>query len=106
MQKGGWGVAGETVHFHGQVWCEGTQDAPRNSVFGVRVARKDSQGDFVSSTWKDNSNPNGTFFISVAVPDMDIREGVTVEVQAYNVRDPTKVMPTNDSWRRTLRMED
>nr|MCS5534842.1 hypothetical protein [Candidatus Poseidoniales archaeon] len=106
VQNGDWVVAGETIHFQGQVWFEGTQDAPLNSVFDIRIARKDSQGDFVSATWKDNSNPNGTFFISVAVPDMDIPEGVTFEVQAYNVRDPTKVMPTDDSWRRTLRIDD
>ena len=106
VQNGDWVVAGETVHFQGQVWFEGTQHAPLNSVFDIRVARKDSQGDFVSASWKDNSNPNGTFFISVAVPDMDIPEGVTFEVQAYNVRDPTKVMPINESWQRTLRIDD
>jgi len=105
VQNGDWVVAGETIHFQGQVWFEGTQDAPLNSVFDMRIARKDSQGDFVSSTWKDNSNPNGTFFISVAVPDMDVPDGVTFEVQAYNVRDPTKVMPTNESWMRTLRID-
>ncbi len=106
VQNGDWIVAGETIHFQGQVWFVGTQDAPLNSVFDIRIARKDSQGDFVSSTWKDNSNPNGTFFISVAIPDMDIPEGVTFEIQAYNLRDPTKVMPTDDSWRRTLRIDD
>ena len=105
VQNGDWVVAGETVYFQGQVWFAGTQDAPLNSVFDIRVARKDSQGDFVSASWKDNSNPNGTFFISVAVPDMDIPEGVTFEVQAYNVRDPTKVMPINESWQRTLRID-
>jgi hypothetical protein len=105
VQNGDWVVAGEMIHFQGQVWFEGTQDAPLNSVFDVRVARKDSQGDFVSASWKDNSNPNGTFFISIAVPDMDIPEGVTFEVQAYNVRDPTKVMPINESWQRTLRID-
>ena len=105
VQNGDWVVAGETVYFQGQVWFEGTQDAPLNSVFDIRVARKDSQGDFVSASWKDNSNPNGTFFISVAVPDMDIPEGITFEVQAYNVRDPTKVMPINGSWQRTLRID-
>ena len=106
LQNGDWVVAGETVHFQGQVWFEGSQDAPLNSVFDIRVARKDSQGDFVASTWKDNSNPNGSFFISVMVPDMDIPEGVTFEVQTYNVRDPTKVMPVNESWQRTLRIDD
>ncbi|MDG1525335.1 MAG: CARDB domain-containing protein [Candidatus Thalassarchaeaceae archaeon] len=106
VQNGDWVVAGEMIHFQGQVWFEGTQDAPLNSVFDVRVARKDSQGDFVSASWKDNSNPNGTFFISIAVPDMDIPEGVTFEVQAYNVRDPTKVMPINESWQRTMRIDD
>jgi hypothetical protein len=106
LQNGDWVVAGETVHFQGQVWFEGTDDAPLNSVFDVRVARKDAQGDFTAASWKDNSNPNGTFFISIAVPDMDIPEGVTFEVQTYNVRDPTKVMPTNESWRRTLRIDD
>jgi len=105
LQNGDWVVAGETVHFQGQVWFEGSQDAPLNSVFDIRVARKDSQGDFVASNWKDNSNPNGSFFISVTVPDMDIPEGVTFEVQAYNVRDPTKVMPVNESWQRTLRID-
>ena len=106
LQNGDWVVAGETVHFQGQVWFDGTEDAPLNSVFDIRVARKDSQGDFTAASWKDNSNPNGTFFISVTVPDMDIPEGVTFEVQAYNVRDPTKVMPTNESWMRTLRIDD
>ena len=72
VQNGDWVVAGETVHFQGQVWFEGTEDAPLNSVFDVRVSRKDAQGDFTASSWKDNSNPNGTFFISIAVPDMNI----------------------------------
>ena len=106
VQNDDWVVAGETVHFQGQVWFVDTEDAPLNSVFDVRVARKDSQGDFTASGWKDNSNPNGSFFISVQVPDMDIPEGVTFEVQTYNVRDQTKVMPTNESWRRTLRIDD
>ena len=39
VQNGDWVVAGETVHFQGQVWFEGTQDAPLNSVFDVRIAR-------------------------------------------------------------------
>jgi len=106
VQNGDWVVAGETVHFQGQIWFDGTEDAPLNSVFDVRVARKDAQGDFTASSWKDNSNPNGTFFISIAVPDMNIPEGITFEVQTYNVRDPTKVMPTNESWMRTLRIDD
>ena len=105
VQNNDWVVAGETVHFQGQMWFDGSQDAPLNSVFDVRVARKDAQGDFTASSWKDNSNPNGTFFISIAVPDMDIPEGVTYEVQAYNVRDASKVMPTNESWMRTLRID-
>jgi hypothetical protein len=106
VQDGDWVVAGETVHFQGQVWFVDTEDAPLNSVFNVRVVRKDSQGDFSASSWKDDSNPNGSFFISVQVPDMNIAEGVTFEVQIYNERDPTKVMPTDDTWRRTLRIDD
>jgi len=106
LQNNDWVVGGEIVHFQGQVWFADTEDAPLNSVFDVRVARKDSQGDFIASSWKDNSNPNGSFFISLQVPDMNMPEGVTFEVQTYNVRDPTKVLTTNDTWRRTMRIDD
>jgi len=106
LQNGDWVVAGETIHFQGQILFVDTQDAPLNSVYDVRVARKDSQGDFVASSWKDNSNPNGSFFISVQVPEINIPEGVTFEVQTYNERDSTKVMPVNSSWRRTIRVDN
>lgn len=105
VQSGDWVSAGETVHFQGQIWFDGTEDAPLNSMFDVRVARKDSQGDYSGATWKDQSNPDGAFFISVEVPDFDAPDGVTFEIQTYNERDPTKVMPTNDSWRRTIRVD-
>ena len=106
LQNGDWVVAGETIHFQGQIWFEGTQDAPLNSLFDVRIVRKDSQGDFTAASWKDTSNPNGSFFISVAVPDMNIEDGVTFEIQTYNERDASKVMPTNDSWRRVIRVDN
>jgi hypothetical protein len=105
VESGDWVSAGETIHFQGQIWFDGTEDAPLNSMFDVRVARKDSQGDYVGVTWKDQSNPDGAFFISVEVPDLDYPDGVTFEVQTYNERDPTKVMPRNESWRRTIRID-
>ncbi|MEE2811634.1 MAG: CARDB domain-containing protein [Candidatus Thermoplasmatota archaeon] len=105
VQDGHWIVAGETVHFQGQIWFAGTQDAPLNSVFDVRVVRKDSQGDFTAASWKDTSNANGSFFISVEIPSMDIPDGVTFEIQIYNERDPTKVLATENSWRRTIRVD-
>ena len=100
-----WVAAGETLYFQGSVWFVDTEDAPLNSVFDVRVARKDSAGDFVGSGWKDSSNPDGAFFVPVDVPEYDMPEGVTFEVQTFNERDPTKVMPANDTWRRTIRVD-
>ncbi|MEC7601848.1 MAG: hypothetical protein VYB83_03455, partial [Candidatus Thermoplasmatota archaeon] len=79
-----------------------TEDTPLNSVFDVQIAQKGEQGDFVQSSWKDQNNPDGSFFISLTVPEIDIPEGITYEVQTYNERDSTLVIPPGPDSRRTF----
>ena len=102
LTNGDWISAGETIFFQGQMWFVDTEDTPLNSVFDVQIAQKGGQGDFVQTSWKDQNNPDGSFFISLTVPDIDIPEGITYEVQTYNERDPTLVSPPNADSRRTF----
>ena len=102
LTDGDWISAGETIFFQGQMWFVDTEDTPLNSVFDVQIAQKGEQGDFVQTSWKDQNNPDGSFFISLTVPDIDIPEGITYEVQTYNERDSTLVSPPNSDSRRTF----
>lgn len=96
-----WVAAGETIHFQGQMHFLNTEDAPKDNAFDVRVA----QGSFVHSSWRDLSNTNGSFFVSIDVPTIDVVDGVTYEVQTYNEQDPTRVLPIDTAWRRTFRID-
>lgn len=102
LTNGAWISAGETIFFQGQMWFANTEDTPLNSVFDVQIAQKGEQGDFVQSSWKDQNNPDGSFFISLTVPEIDIPEGITYEVQTYNERDSTLVIPPGPDSRRTF----
>ena len=84
------------------MWFANTEDTPLNSVFDVQIAQKGEQGDFVQSSWKDQNNPDGSFFISLTVPEIDIPEGITYEVQTYNERDSALVIPPGPDSRRTF----
>ena len=84
------------------MWFVDSEDAPLNSVFDVQVAQKGPQGDFVQTSWKDQNNPEGSFFISLTVPDIDMPDGITYEIQTYNERDSTHVMPPTEESRRTF----
>ena len=97
----GWVSAGEQLHFTGAMWFMDTEDAPLDSAFDVRVARNN----YVEATARDTSNNNGSFFISIDVPNLDIPEGITYEVQTYNEKDPTHVMASNSDWSRTFRVD-
>ncbi|MBT3772228.1 MAG: hypothetical protein HOF90_04945 [Euryarchaeota archaeon] len=96
-----WIAAGETIHFQGQLFFQNSFDAPKDNAFDIRVA----QGSFVHSSWRDISNQNGTFFVSIDVPTIDVPDGVTYEVQSYNERDPTRVEAPDHEWRRTYRID-
>ncbi len=100
-----WIAAGEVLHFQGAMWFHDTQDSPLNSAFDVQIAQKGDQGDFVQAGWKDQNNPDGSFFIQVQTPDTDVPDGITYEVQTYNERDPTRVLPIDEQWRRTYRID-
>ena len=102
LTDGAWVSAGETIFFQGQMWFLDTEDTPLNSVFDVQIAQKGDQGDFVQSSWKDQNNPDGSFFISLTVPEIDIPDGITYEVQTYNERDPTLVSSPSSDSRRTF----
>ena len=100
-----WIAAGDTLHFQGAMWFYDTEDSPLNSAFDVQIAQKGGQGDFVQTGWRDLNNPDGSFFISIQTPNIDVPEGLTYEVQTYNERDPTRVLPIDSSYRRTYRID-
>ena len=102
LTDGAWISAGETIFFQGAMWFADSEDAPLNSVFDVQVAQKGPQGDFVQTSWKDQNNPDGSFFISLTVPEIDMPDGITYEVQTYNERDLTHVMPPTEDSQRTF----
>ncbi len=101
MPDNGWVAAGETIHFQGQMFFQGTNDTPKDNAFDVRIA----QGTFVHSSWRDLSNNDGTFFISVDVPTIDVPNGISYEVQTFNERDPTRVLPADATWFHTIRVD-
>ena len=96
-----WVAAGETLHFQGAMWFMDTDDAPLDSAFDVRVSRNG----WVESTARDTTNINGSFFISVVTPNIDVPDGLVYEVQTYNERNPTHVMAPNSDWSRTFRVD-
>ncbi len=93
-----WVAAGETLYFQGAMWFQNTEDAPKDSAFDVRVSRNG----WVESTARDTTNNNGSFFISIDLPDIDVESGLTYEVQTYNEKEPTHVMQPNSDWQRTF----
>ena len=101
LPTGSWVAAGETLYFQGAMWFADSQDAPKDSAFDVRIA----QNGFVHSNWRDNSNVNGSFFISIDLPDIDVESGLTYELQTYNERDATRVLPANSEWTRTYKVD-
>ena len=96
-----WVAAGETLHFQGAMWFMDSDDAPLDSAFDVRVSRNG----WVESTARDTTNNNGSFFISVITPNIDVPDGLNYEVQTYNERNPTHVMAPNSDWSRTFRVD-
>ncbi len=98
---GSWVAAGETLHFQGAMWFADSTDAPKDSAFDVRIA----QNGFVHANWRDTSNVNGSFFISIQMPEIDVEDGLTYEIQTYNERDATMVMNSNSDWFRTYKVD-
>ncbi len=96
-----WVAAGETLHFQGAMWFQNTEDAPKDNAFDVRVSRNG----WVESSARDTTNNNGSFFISVDLPDIDVESGLTYEVQTYNEKEPTHVMQPNLDWQRTYKVD-
>jgi len=96
-----WVAAGETLHFQGAMWFQNTEDAPKDSAFDVRVSRNG----WVESSARDTTNNNGSFFISVDLPEIDVESGLTYEVQTYNEKEPTHVMQPNLAWQRTFMVD-
>ena len=101
LETGSWVAAGETLHFQGAMWFADSQDAPKDNAFDVRIA----QNGFVHTDWRDNSNVNGSFFISIDMPEIDVESGLTYELQTYNEKDATKVLPANSEWTRTYKVD-
>ncbi|MBT4058847.1 MAG: hypothetical protein HOE69_00865 [Euryarchaeota archaeon] len=98
-----WIKAGESLHFQGAVWYDGTEDAPLDSTFDVAVIKRTAEGDFMQA--KDRSNQYGEFFITVPVDTIDRPDGVFYEVQIDNPREVEKVLPINHTWQRTIRVD-
>ncbi len=101
VEDGNWVAAGETLHFQGAMWFADSNDAPKDSAFDVRIA----QNGFVQAGWRDTSNVNGSFFISIVMPDIDVESGLTYEIQTYNERDASKVLASNPDWFRTYKVD-
>ena len=102
VPDGGWVAAGEQIHFTGAMWFQDTMDAPLDSAFDVRVARNG----YVEASARDTTNTNGSFFISVDVPNLDIPDGITYQVQTYNERDASHVAAPNADWSRTFKVDN
>ena len=66
-----WVAAGEQIHFQGAMWFADTDDAPKDSAFDVRISRNG----WVESTARDTTNPNGSFFITIDLPNIDVPTG-------------------------------
>ena len=98
VEDGSWVAAGEQLHFVGAMWFQDTDDAPKDSAFDVRISRNG----YVESTARDTTNNNGSFFISIDLPAIDVADGLTYEVQTYNERNPDHVQQPNSEWRRTF----
>jgi hypothetical protein len=96
-----WVAACETLYFQGAMWFQNTEDAPKDSAFDVRISRNG----WVESTARDTTNNNGTFFIGIDLPEIDVPDGLTYEVQTYNERNPAHVMPSNGGWQRTYKVD-
>ena len=101
VEDGSWVAAGETLYFQGAMWFADSTDAPKDSAFDIRIA----QNGFVNSNWRDTSNVNGSFFISIQMPDIDVESGLTYEVQTYNERDASMVLASNSDWFRTYKVD-
>ncbi len=97
VEDGSWVAAGEQLHFVGAMWFQDTDDAPKDSAFDVRISRNG----YVESTARDTTNNNGSFFVSIDLPNIDVPDGLTYEVQTYNERNPDHVQQPNAEWRRT-----
>lgn len=96
-----WVSAGETLYFQGAMWFMDSDDAPLDSAFDVRISRNG----WIESTARDTTNNNGSFFISVVTPEIDVPDGLKYEVQTYNERNPTHVMAPNSDWARTFKVD-
>ena len=101
VEDGSWVAAGDTLHFQGAMWFADSTDAPKDNAFDVRIA----QNGFVHANWRDTSNVNGSFFISIPMPDIDVESGLTYEIQTYNERDASKVLAPNSDWYRTFKVD-
>ncbi len=101
VEDGSWVAAGETLQFQGAMWFADSTDAPKDSAFDVRIA----QNGFVNADWRDTSNVNGSFFISIVMPDIDVESGLTYEIQTYNERDASKVLESDSNWFRTYKVD-
>lgn len=96
-----WLAGGETVFFQGAMWYLGSEDAPLDNMFDVRISREG----WVESSARDTMNNNGSFLIPITMPNSDNPDGYTYEIQTYNEFDPSLSVQPNDSWRRTFRVD-
>ena len=101
VPDGSWVAAGEALKFTGAMWFIDSEDAPKDSEFDVRVSRNG----YVEATARDTTNNNGSFFISVDLPNINVPDGMTYEVQTYNNKNPDKVLQPNADWRRTYKVD-
>jgi hypothetical protein len=101
VATGEWVAAGEDLLFQGALWFSDSVDAPKDDAFDIRI----SQDGYVCTNCRDNTNFNGSFSLQVQVPNSNNEEGVVYEIQTYNERDSTLVLPINDNWRRVLKVD-
>lgn len=96
-----WVAAGDTLYFQGAMWYMGSEDAPLDNMFDVRVSREG----WVEGTARDTQNNNGTFFIPINIPNSDKPEGYTFEVQTFNELNPSLSTVPDNTWRRTFKVD-
>ena len=81
VEDGSWVAAGDTLNFQGAMWF-----ADQQMHLKTTFRCQDSDEWLCGCRLERYIQVNGSFFISVEMPDIDVEEGLTYEIQTYNER--------------------